>query len=81
MKSAFRAQINMHKELDWEPSICGPKIGATMENDVVTLTSTTKSFVNKWTAEHAIDGIQVELPTNHVRNDTDIATAAPQELA
>ena len=78
-------------ELNWEPSVTASHIGVTAQNGTVTLTGEVYSFGQKHAAEMAAgrvagvkaiaEEIEVKLPFEIRRNDTDIATAAADRLA
>lgn len=78
-------------ELEWDPAISEPtQIGVAVSNGVVTLTGTTRTYPEKFAAERAArrvfgvkavaNDIQVKLPTERMRTDTDIAAAAVRAL-
>ena len=78
-------------ELEWDPAISEPtQIGVAVSNGVVTLTGITRTFPEKFAAERAArrvfgvravaNDIQVKLPTERMRTDTDIAAAAVRAL-
>jgi osmotically-inducible protein OsmY len=78
-------------ELNWEPSILAAHIGVTAENGTVTLTGHVESYGQKHAAEMATgrvkgvkavaEEIEVRLPFEIKRDDTEIATAAANRLA
>lgn len=78
-------------ELHWEPSITAAHIGVTAENGTVTLTGHVQSYGQKHAAEIAAsrvkgvkaiaEEIEVQLPFETERDDTDIAAAAVNRLA
>jgi osmotically-inducible protein OsmY len=73
-------------ELDWEPSIDSADIGVAVKDGVVTLTGHVPSYVQKRTAERAVlrlsgvkgvaNEIDVRLPSEHTRSDSDLAQVA-----
>ncbi len=78
-------------ELEWNPMIAKPtQISVAVNNGVVTLTGTVNSYVEKMAAERAAkrvwgvralaDDLQVKLPSESVRSDSDIAAAALRAL-
>jgi osmotically-inducible protein OsmY len=77
-------------ELAWEPSVNAADIGVSVESSVVTLTGTVESYPQKWAAERAAervkgvkavaDEIEVRLPGEWERKDSDIARAAVNVL-
>jgi osmotically-inducible protein OsmY len=78
-------------ELNWEPSITAAHIGVTANNGTITLTGHVQSYGQKHAAEMATgrvkgvkaiaEEIEVRLPFEIKRDDTDIATAAADRLA
>jgi len=78
-------------ELAWEPSITAAHIGVTADNGTVTLSGHVHSYGQKHAAEMATgrvkgvkavaEEIEVRLPFEIKRDDTDIATAAIDRLA
>lgn len=77
-------------ELECEPSIETNAIGVAVENGVVTLAGRVDSFTKKLAAERCAqripgvkavaEEIEIEIPSLHRRNDTDIAEAAVTAL-
>ncbi len=77
-------------ELNWEPSIPAGHIGVAAENGVVTLTGHVSSYAAKRAAETAAarvrdvkavaEEIEVRIPAESRRDDSDIAAAAAQRL-
>lgn len=78
-------------ELKWDPSIVAAHIGVAAENGTVTLTGHVESYGQKHAAEVATgrvkgvraiaEEIEVRLPFEIKRDDTEIATAAANRLA
>jgi osmotically-inducible protein OsmY len=78
-------------ELCWEPSIDGREIDVKVKDGVATLTGRVGNFFVKWEAGSAVrrvhgvsavaNDIEVQLPTDGRRSDTDIARAAADVLA
>lgn len=78
-------------ELNWELSIIAAHIGVAAENGTVTLTGHVSSYGQKHAAEMAAgrvkgvkaiaEEIEIKLPFEVKRNDTDIASAAVNRLA
>ena len=78
-------------ELRWEPSIDDREIGVSVKDGVATLNGTVGNFFEKWEAGSAArriyrvraqaNEIEVQLPGDGRRNDTDIARAAADALA
>ncbi len=79
-------QRNVLDELEWEPSIDATHVGVIVDDGVVTLTGTVGSLGEKRRADRVtrrvfgvralVDGLKVELPGEHERDDGDIARAA-----
>ena len=90
MKSDGQLQKDVMEELRFEPSVNAANIGVTVKEQVVTLTGTVQTFAEKWAAECAVkrvagtkgvaEEIKVELPSEHKRDDADIARAAVHAL-
>ena len=89
--SDMQLQRNVQDELRWQPSVDAAEIGVAVKDGVVTLTGNVKNFFQKWEAEAAAvrvrgvralaNEIEVRLPGDFRRNDTDIARAATEALA
>jgi osmotically-inducible protein OsmY len=77
-------------QLEWEPSIDARKIGVAVDNGIITLTGHVPTYVEKTAAEKAIkhlqgvlavaNDIEVKLPMEAERDDSDIARAAVNAL-
>ena len=90
MKTDKQLQEDVLAELDFEPSVNAAHVGVTANSGVVTLTGTVDSFAGKMAISRVIervagvfgiaDEMKVNLPSNHIRNDTDIAHAAVEAL-
>jgi len=73
-------------ELDWEPSIDSGEIGVAVKDGVVTLSGHVPSYAQKRTAERTAirlagvkgvaNEIEVRLPSEHARSDSELAQAA-----
>src|SRR3979490_3192292 len=84
-------QADVLAELKWEPRVQPNEIGVIVKDGVVTLTGAVDSFTKKWAAEeaaHRVRGVQavandieVRLPGDKKRTDTDIASAIIRALA
>lgn len=84
-------QLEVLAELDWEPSVKAGHIGVTAAAGVVTLTGIAESYAEKHAAEVAarrVKGvlavaqeIEVQLPFERQRGDTEIAAAALERFA
>lgn len=91
MKTDKQLRADVQDELEWEPSISDAEtIGVAVEDGIVTLTGSVKSFSEKWAAENAAERVagvkavsvelEVQLPSDYSRTDTDIARAAVDSL-
>ena len=90
MKTDKELQRDVLDELAFEPSVDAAEIGVSIENGVVILNGTVKSFSQKWTAERVaqrVDGVRavtdklaVRLPGDSQHRDEDIARAAANAL-
>jgi osmotically-inducible protein OsmY len=91
MKTDKQLRTDVQDELEWEPSISDAEtIGVAVEDGIVTLTGSVKSFSEKWAAENAAervagvkavsDDLEVHLASDYSRTDTDIARAAVDAL-
>ena len=90
MKIDSQLQRDVLDELAWEPSVDAAEIGVSVENGVVILNGTVKSFNEKWTAERVaqrVEGVRavtdelvVKLAGDTQHSDTDIAQAAVNAL-
>jgi len=89
-KSNTELQMDVLQELKFEPSIDAAGIGVTAKDGVVSLTGYVKSYGEEYAAVHSAervagvkavtDELKVDLPSFHVRNDQDIATAVIHAL-
>jgi osmotically-inducible protein OsmY len=78
-------------ELRWEPSVVAGHIGVSARSGVVTLTGHVESYMEKLAAEVATrrvkgvkavaEELEVKLPYDMRRDDTDIASASVERLA
>jgi osmotically-inducible protein OsmY len=90
VKTDAELKKDVEAELEWEPSIRASDIGVAVKDGVVTLTGHIDTYAEKHAAEKAlrrIPGVKaialeldVRLSPQHVRSDTDIATAAENAL-
>lgn len=90
MKSDVQLQRDVIDELRWDPRVGPNEIGVAAKDGVVTLTGSAPSITKKYAAIHAAErvagvkalaeDIVVDLPSTHVRTDTDIAHAALSAL-
>jgi len=90
MKSDRQLRDDVQAELAWEPSIDASQVGVTAHEGVVTLTGRLDSYAQKATIEDVVwrvGGVkaialelEVALPLDHTRNDSDIALAVENAL-
>lgn len=83
-------QHDVLAELEWDPSVDAAKIGVTADDGVVTLTGHVSSYPERWAAEriakrvHGLKAVanelEVKLPGDGKRDDTEIAKAAVDAL-
>ncbi len=83
-------QRDVIAELRWDARVKPNEIGVQVKGGVVTLTGWVDSYMKKWAAEeaaHRVKGVkavandvEVRLPGDSQRNDTDIAAAVAQAL-
>jgi osmotically-inducible protein OsmY len=82
---------HVQRALDWEPSVNDKDIGIAVDDGVVTLRGTVRSYAEKYAAErtalrvYGVKGVandlEVRLASGYVRTDTDIAQGAVAALA
>lgn len=85
-KNDSQLQRDVLDELEWEPSINASDIGVAVKDGIVTLSGTMPSYAEKRAAERAAlrvagvkgvaEEIEVRLPSEHKRTDSEIASAA-----
>jgi osmotically-inducible protein OsmY len=90
MTNEKKLQNDVMDELAWDPAIDATRIGVTVNDDIVTLTGTVKSYHEKYMAEKAVkrvngvrgvaNDLKVYLPRTMARTDTDIAKVALNAL-
>lgn len=90
MKTDLQLQHDVAEELRWDPSINEKEIAIAAKDGVVTLRGTVNSYSEKFAVELAaerVNGVRavaeelkVQLPGEHVRDDTDIAHAVAAAL-
>lgn len=90
MKSDKQLRDDVMEELEWEPAVDAGDIGVEVKDGVVTLFGHLSSFAEKVAAERAVQrvagvkGLAVELdvrlPTQETRSDTELAHAAKTML-
>ena len=83
-------QRDVLAELRWDARVKPNEIGVLVKDGVVTLTGSVDSFMKKWAAEdaaHRVKGVkavanqvEVRLPGDSQRTDTDIAAAVARAL-
>ena len=90
MQTDSELQQNVIDELAWEPSVDAAKIRVSVDSGIVMLSGTVRSYPEKWAAERAAervkrvkavaDEIEVRLPGDFHRTDSDSARAAVNAL-
>jgi len=90
MKTDSQLKTDILEELTWDPAIDATDVGVIVKDGVVTLTGHLASHAEKCAAERAalrVSGVRaiaveldVKLPSEHTRSDTDIAIAAQHAL-
>jgi osmotically-inducible protein OsmY len=90
MKTDKQLQKDVIDELKWEPTTGSAEIGVAARDGVVTLSGPIRSYAQQYAAVRAAervagvkavaDQMDVELPGEHKRTDTDIAHAAVNAL-
>jgi osmotically-inducible protein OsmY len=88
MKSDAEIRRDVERELEWDPSVDGRRIGVAVEEGVVSLTGDVPSMSDKWRAERAAEKVggvraivnELEVKSEYERDDTDIAEAAVHAL-
>lgn len=90
MKTDKQLQCDVLDELQYEPSVDASKIGVIVHNGIVSLSGTVASYAETYRAIHAAErvagvkavtnGIKVELPSMHQRDDADIAQVVVNAL-
>ncbi len=81
-------QLDVLKEMQWEPSVQPNEIGVSVEGGVVTLTGWVDSYLKKWDAEqaaHRVRGVKavvndIEVKLAHERTDPEIAADVARAL-
>jgi osmotically-inducible protein OsmY len=91
MKSDAQLHADVAEELATDPSIDSKRIAIAVHDGAVTLTGTVPSYWQKVEAEAAVkrvtgvravaNELKVELPSEHKRDDADIAEAAAKALS
>jgi osmotically-inducible protein OsmY len=90
MLNNLELQKKVLEALDWEPSLDASRIGVAASGGVVTLTGQVQSFADRFSAERVVkqiagvkglaNDLEVRLPVEATRSDTDLATAAVRAL-
>jgi osmotically-inducible protein OsmY len=90
MKTDAQLHQDIMQALNWEPSLNPAHIDIAVRDGVVTLTGFVTSLTEKWTTEHVVksvagvkavaDDLEVRLPTENERTDSDVARAAVTAL-
>ena len=90
MKTDVELKQDVTAELAWDPAVNATAIGVAVKDGVVTLSGHLATFADKHAAERALRRvagvkaialeIDVKLPSDHQRSDTDIATGAEHVL-
>lgn len=85
MKSDHQIRTDVEAELEWDPSFDARDLGVAVKDGVVTLTGQVKSYVARLSAQKAAqivggvkaiaNDVQVRLPGDAQRSDTDIAAS------
>jgi osmotically-inducible protein OsmY len=91
MSDDTHLQLSVLAELEWEPSIAAAHIGVAANGGIVTLTGQVESYAQKHAAETAArrvkgvlaiaDDLEVQVPFERKRDDSDIAAAIVDRLA
>jgi len=90
MKTDNELQCDVIDELQYDPSINASEIGVIVHNGIVSLSGTVASYAETYRAIHdaervagvkaVTNGIRVELPSSHQRDDADIAQVVVNAL-
>lgn len=90
MKDDVSLQTNVAEELKWNPGVNADRIGIAIRDGIVTLSGSVPSYWQKIEAENAtkrVSGVRavandlsVDVPSEHIRDDSDIATAAARAI-
>jgi osmotically-inducible protein OsmY len=86
MKTDPQLHQDIMQALNWEPSLNPAHIDVAVRDGVVALAGFVTSLTEKWTTEHVVksvsgvkavaDDLEVRLPTENERTDSDVARAA-----
>jgi osmotically-inducible protein OsmY len=90
MLNNLELQKRVLEALDWEPGLDAARIGVAASGGVVTLTGQVQSYADRFSAERVVkrilgvkgiaNDLEVRLPVDATRTDTDLATAAVRAL-
>lgn len=90
MLGNMELQKRVLEALDWEPGLEAKEIGVAVNDGIVTLTGLVRSFADRFTAERVVkrlsgvkaiaNDLEVRLPGDSRRSDSDLATAAVRAL-
>lgn len=90
MKTDAQLRADVTDELAWDPALDAGNVGVTVRDGVVTLTGHLHSFAEKHSVERAVRRVggvrgiamelDVKLPADHQRSDSEIALAATAAL-
>ena len=86
MKTDSDVRHDVEEELDWDPRFDARDVGVAVKVGVVTLSGHVSSYAERWAAQDATQSvagvkavaneIQVKLPSDSERSDTEVAEAA-----
>ena len=90
MLNNLELQKKVLEAMDWEPGLDAARIGVAASGGVVTLTGQVQSYADRFSAERVVkrilgvkgiaNDLEVRLPVDATRTDTDLATAAVRAL-
>ncbi len=90
MLNNLELQKRVLEALDWEPGLDAARVGVAASGGVVTLTGQVQSYADRFSAERVVkrilgvkglaNDLEVRLPVDATRTDTDLATAAVRAL-
>jgi osmotically-inducible protein OsmY len=91
MKTDAQLQQDVMAELKWKPYIDATEIGVEVKDGIVTLSGHVENYDSKWRAERIAQNVlgvkgltldlKVNLASDHIRDDVDIARTALNVLA
>jgi len=89
-KTDIALKQDIEQELGWDPKVNAAQIGVSVDHGAVSLLGTVDTYAQKWAAEDAtkrVSGVRtvahdltVKVLSEHVRSDTDIASAVQSTL-